>query len=446
MRYLKRTVILKPSWGTSAVYRVLDDPGVLERHGRFDRADLKAIWSEPKYAPARDELLGLMMKFQLCYEIPGTGSFISPQLLQPTQPDYPWSAQDNLKIKYDYDFMPKGILTRFIVAAHGLIRDHQWVWRSGVVLAKDGAFAEVVEDYAQRVISVRVSGANRKELLTIVDWELERIHASFPRLRYAKLIPCNCDTCRNSNVPQFYRHEVVQKFASDGQNAIQCPRSYAMVDVSALIDSVFTTRPPNDEKLPAQDAVAAPRTEPIKEVFVSYAWEPESERIVEELSQSLQSRGIKLIREKDELRYKDPVREFMQRIGAGKCIVVVLSEQYLRSHNCMFELTEIAANGNFADRVFPIILEDAALFDVGARVDYIKYWEDRKGNLDLKMKSVGQEHLEGIREEIDLYAGIRQTMARLMHILGNMNTLTAANLRRSRFEDLYAKLEARLSE
>ena len=37
----------------------------------------------------------------------------------------------------------------------------------------------------------------------------------------------------------------------------------------------------------------------------------------------------------------------MQQIGQGKCVIAVISDSYLKSENCMFELVEIAKNGIF---------------------------------------------------------------------------------------------------
>src|SRR2546425_9651614 len=101
----------------------------------------------------------------------------------------------------------------------------------------------------------------------------------------------------------------------------------------------------------------------------------------------------------------------MRRIGLGKCIVVVLSEKYLESKNCMFELTEIADRGDIRDRVFPIVLGDAKIYDAVSRIRYIKYWEQQKEELDREMKQVGGENLKGIREDLDLFAKIRNTIA-----------------------------------
>ncbi len=67
---LKHYVILQPEWGTRAVYKVLDNKTVKENLGCFTKEELKDIWRDRKYAEMRDELLQLMMRFKLCYQIP----------------------------------------------------------------------------------------------------------------------------------------------------------------------------------------------------------------------------------------------------------------------------------------------------------------------------------------------------------------------------------------
>ncbi|WP_460200309.1 ferredoxin-thioredoxin reductase catalytic domain-containing protein [Scytonema sp. NUACC21] len=60
-------------------------------------------------------------------------------------------------LHYKYDFMPKGILMRFIVETHPWIEEQKLVWRSGVVLNKDQTRAEVIEHYNQKEIKIRVT-------------------------------------------------------------------------------------------------------------------------------------------------------------------------------------------------------------------------------------------------------------------------------------------------
>src|ERR1700752_70864 len=91
-------------------------------------------------------------------------------------------------------------------------------------------------------------------------------------------------------------------------------------------------------------------------VFISYAWGGESEEMVNKIDKSLKARGIKIVRDKRDLGYKGMIRKFMARIGQGNAVIVVISDKYLRSKNCMFELVEVAENKQFLDRVFPIVL------------------------------------------------------------------------------------------
>jgi len=248
---LKKAVILKPEWGTAAVYKVLDNPTVIRNLGCFTKDDLKQIWQDDEYADMRGELLQLMMKFQLCYEIPGrAGRYIAPQLLSENPPDYDWNDAETLRVRYAYEFMPKGMLTRFIVATHPLIEEQKLVWKSGGVLKKEGARAEIIEYYGKREIHIRVSGMNRKELLTVVMYEFEKIHGVYSRLKYDTLIPCNCAACKGNADPHFYKYQVLRKFMADRQEAIQCQASYQMVNVRGLLDEVIDRKLSDTLKLP----------------------------------------------------------------------------------------------------------------------------------------------------------------------------------------------------
>ena len=240
---LKKMVILKPEWGTDAVYKVFDNPGVIRNMGQFSDADLDGIWSEEKFDGMQYELVRLMMKFHLCYEIPGKpGTYIAPQLLTQNQAEYDWDESDNLLLRYTYEFMPKGIMLRFIVAMQKWIADQEYVWKSGVVLEHDETKAEVIEYYDQRVVKIRVAGRNKRDMMTVVMHELDQIHGSFHELEYEKLIPCNCDKCKENQEPHFYRLESLKRRLADKRYQIECDQSFEMVDILRLIDDVVIKR------------------------------------------------------------------------------------------------------------------------------------------------------------------------------------------------------------
>lgn len=444
---LKNTVILKPSWGTDAVYRVLDDREVIEALGHFDKSQLTRIWSEKKYEHMHDELLRLMMKFQLCYQLEAEQIYIAPQLLSSEQPLYPWESNQGMAVRYEYEFMPKGIMTRFIVALHHLIAGGKLVWKTGVVLEKDGSRAEIIEEYNQRRIRVRITGPGAYGLLMIVDDQLERLHKSFPRLSYERYLPCPCSECHDK--PEAYRFALkgLINMAKKGLE-IQCHDSGEMVNAAELVKKVLPAALHGDghnNYVQAMTNIPDALTPGIAEVFVSYAWNDESCAIVDRLQHVLVQQNICLLRDREEVRYKDSIREFMRRLGRSKCIVVIISEKYLKSENCMFELIEVASNTALRERIFPIVLSDANIYRAVGRIKYVQHWENEIKELDEALKTVRSDNLVKLQENLNIYSKIRGMFDDIAETLRDMNALTTEQHQDSDFDQLIKKIQAKLA-
>ncbi|MCP4348338.1 MAG: TIR domain-containing protein [Desulfobacterales bacterium] len=313
---LKRTIILKPEWGTYAVYKVLDNKDVIRKFGRFTKADLTKIWHEDKYEGMQDELLQLMLNFKLCYRIPETlDTYTAPQLMTENQPTYNWNTENNLILRYVYKFMPKGIVTRFIVTMNHFIFSQKAVWKSGVILKKDHTLAEVIEYYDKREIRIRISGKYKKELMTIVTHELDKIHDSFHRLRYDKMIPCNCTTCKGNQSPHFYPFEVLRKFKADNKE-IQCQKSYEMIDVRGLTDDI--------SERPVKQDYTGHISE--KTVFISYA--EEDCKTAERLCNDLEKAGITTwLNKKDLLAGQNWRKEIPRIIRQSNYFLLLISSK-----------------------------------------------------------------------------------------------------------------------
>lgn len=203
--------------------------------------------------------------------------------------------------------------------------------------------------------------------------------------------------------------------------------------------------PPKPSSTTAPTTNAGPaQTKPA--IYISYALGQPWEQIVDELDRNFQARGIEIIRDRRNLGYKGRIKAFMETIGRGRYVIVVISEKYLKSENCMFELLEIADHGDLHQRIFPIVLEDADIYKAIERIRYIKYWEERIAELDAAIKEVGSANLHGIREDIDLYTRIRDQIAGLTDTLRDMLNLTPEMHRGSDFETLYQAIEAAIEQ
>jgi len=283
---LERTLFLKPNWATHAVYKVLDHPLLNQKNGRFGKEDAEIFWPEEEYSFVRKELLRLMKKFFLSYEIDYSGKYIVPERLPSVQPEYLWNKTDNLFVRYKYDyFMPKGILSQFIVEMHRYISDHGLVWKRGVILEREDSKAEVIESYDARSIHIRIGGKNKRDFMLLITEQFDLINAQYEKMVWEKLIPCNCIECKANEEPYFYEYKDLKRRIEKGRDKVECGISYEMANVKRLIDDVFSD---SRKQAGIWDNIDG-MTDSVekKKVFISYAREDyeTAQRLFDDLTQ-----------------------------------------------------------------------------------------------------------------------------------------------------------------
>jgi internalin A len=246
---LADTVILKPGWATGAVYALIDSLEIQNNKGRFQRADLGRYWDKQKYPGEKHpQLLRLIEKFELCFNIVGTDEYILPELLPSQRPAINMEAYlsgGNLQLHYSYEFMPAGIVTRFISRLHYLIRQDHY-WKNGVELEFSGSTALVVSDEAQKRIRVSVSGTNNTQLMGVIRSHFDHIHESLnmkKEIHVIEEVPCNCTQCISSEKPYFYEYNLLQKMMAKDRDAF-CKKSSEDVSVHRLLNGLLPPKEP----------------------------------------------------------------------------------------------------------------------------------------------------------------------------------------------------------
>ncbi len=161
-------------------------------------------------------------------------------------------------------------------------------------------------------------------------------------------------------------------------------------------------------------------------VYVSYAWkEEEQNRLVDKLGEACAARGIELLRDREQIGYGGSIRQFMNQLGTGRHVILVLSEAYFKSASCMYELRQIHENRNFRKRVNPIVLSGTPLYDPIDRIPYLEYWETKTAELEEALKRLKDpKYTQKSRDVLDRYAEFRRLMDKLLSDLAEMNTLT----------------------
>ncbi|RJW74125.1 TIR domain-containing protein [Coprococcus sp. AF38-1] len=142
-----------------------------------------------------------------------------------------------------------------------------------------------------------------------------------------------------------------------------------------------------------------------KNVFLSYCQKDKdiADSIDEKIGMLIEGKAT-LSRDIRDVEYHESFKKFMQSIEKHDYVISIISDNYLKSRNCMYEMLEVVKDSNFSQRLLFIILtnEDAKYYkvvpiqDIGADVysvsgqaKYLKFWSQVDKKLDSEIEEIG---------------------------------------------------------
>ena len=409
---LARLVILKNDWATEAVFNVLDDEPTKARSGYFTRADCQRIWAHSTYGDLHPELLALMEKFELCYKLADQPSetWLATQLLSPSTPKavQDWPQPDDLVLTYQYDFLPKGLISRLICRMNRFVRQPDRSWRSGAFFehGQSELLARLASPMGQE-IELRARGPECKALLSVISSDLDALNATFEGLRdkVRKLVPCLCSQCRLSTTPERYEEGRLQKRKQDGKLTVECPESYEDVSVLELLDGLKLEAPPawakpapkvphGTEDRPAAAAAgsgsAAPRT--IK-IFLASSAELKEDRDAFELhflrkNKDFRRQGfeVEVIRWETSLDVMSDTRmqeEYNKKVRKSDVLVSLFKTKTGKYTEEEFDVAHTAFKDSGKPLIYTYIMQAHGPYDMRMQGDLNSLWDFQKKLRDL---------------------------------------------------------------
>lgn len=379
---LARTIILQNSWATEAVFRLLDDETVKHKLGRFGRTDCDRLWHEAVYADMHPELLTLMQCFELCYELKDCHppTWLAPQLLPPAKPQelVEWGTPEDVVLRYQYGFLPKGLISRLTVRLHRFVPNPEMAWVTGVLFAR-GETEVLVELLAEgNEIELRARGPERAALRSVVAADLDALNESFQGLRdkVDKRIPCNCKVCRIDAEPEFFAQKRLLQRKEDRRLKVECPRSYEEVDVLELLEGIRVDRLPVWAS--EQQAVTSLRT---LQIFLASSSELREDRdafdlYVRQQNDQLRKRGVylKLVRWENFLDAMSNTRlqdEYNKKIRACDIFVSLFFTKTGQFTEEEFDVAHRQFKDNGRPRIYTFFKRAAVPIDSLAEEDFL---------------------------------------------------------------------------
>jgi internalin A len=409
-------IVLDQGWALDAIYAVFDRKQVYQelrrQHGRFTRTLLAMLVWQDKSDAEQELLLGMMQSCGMCFRhrrFDGSNDeYIAPDLL----PDRDAVAatlaarwRDDAPGEtavFCYGLLHGGLIRQIMSAIGEIAGVDALYWRGGLCTyeAETRSRLRIDEEMTgawDGLIRVQTQGGQAAALLQ-------------------KIIPL-----------------IEKAQAQIGLKPISVERSS-----------------PERERQPQETKLSFRQEKPdVPEWYVSYAWgdgTPEGrkrEAIVDRLCAAATARKLVIQRDKNVLGPGDSVSAFMKRIGAGDRVFVILSEKYLRSEFCMFELSEIwdASRRNsddFRRRVRVYVADDVKVWKPGDRREWAKHWKREYEAAKSFAQTEGSETLgiEGQRQLLHMHRFYTEVYDILFTLADIVQPRSFEDLERYGFADL----------
>ena len=368
-------IVLDQQWALDAIYSLFQREGLLpllhRQGGMFAPALLGFAGWDGRYTDAEQALLRSMMEschliFPVHHWNDGEALYAMPDALPlraeiSGQLDAVWpEAAVDIQATLHYRFLHDGILRQFLGHIGRLAGPHALYWRYGVCFhdANTRSRARIdttLDADGPGKVTIETRGPGAGELS-------ERILQIFEHIRIGEAPQIE----RDDSAPAALPHPTPED----------------------------TATPPI---VPAPIPLS-PEQKPI--VYLSYAWggkdRPELKTFAVNLHRSLEA-DFDVRRDEEATRSGDRISEFMREIGRGARVLVLLSDKYLRSPNCMRELLHLYRRHlenaqELQKHVLPLILDADLTSSARQRLGYVKFWKQHLA--ELKEETAGLDPVE----------------------------------------------------
>ena len=187
---------------------------------------------------------------------------------------------------------------------------------------------------------------------------------------------------------------------------------------------------------------------PDSPVYISYAWGEDLEIDINKLCELMDANGILFKRDKAKgdnslCPYRYNIINAEEEIGKGKAIIVVLSDKYIKSLNCMYEWHCICKTGNIAQRVFPVVLPGTKLREDWRYNSFRKYFEGRLQKISDKDVESSVDAIERKLIEND---GYLKDLEKLRNHLKENNIPDLESLKEGNYSEIIQQLKAYITK
>lgn len=163
------------------------------------------------------------------------------------------------------------------------------------------------------------------------------------------------------------------------------------------------------------------------QVFLSYCWSDDdtANNIYDYLKNIL---DIEIHRDKIDIGTWGSIKEYMQSIPQMDYVILLISDSYLKSANCMYEVLEVIRDRNYRSKIFPAVI-NTSIYNPVTRANYVKYWQQQYYELEESLQGIGLQNIGKLGDDLKRRQNIASNIADFLDVISDMNNPKIADIK-----------------
>ncbi|EJT6559443.1 toll/interleukin-1 receptor domain-containing protein (plasmid) [Clostridium perfringens] len=153
-------------------------------------------------------------------------------------------------------------------------------------------------------------------------------------------------------------------------------------------------------------------------MFVSYC---QKDRVyADNIDLYFKGKNIGVHRDIRDISSWSSIKDYMNTIRDMDYAVLIITDNYLKSFNCMYEVLEVIKEKKYETKIFPVVVE-TSIYSTEGKIEYIKYWEEKFTNLKEQISKIDIVNAGSILDDLKRTQNICLTISEFLNKVSDMN-------------------------
>lgn len=175
-----------------------------------------------------------------------------------------------------------------------------------------------------------------------------------------------------------------------------------------------------------------------KNIFISYSWE--NMEIANQIEKDLEVLQFNFKRDVHDINYKSSISSFMEEIRNSDFAVILISDAYLKSKNCMKEVLHILKERDYKDKILPIVVDKISIYTSTGRLEYTSYWQNEKQKLEALISTLPATSIIKEIEELKAIENIALTINEFLSYISDIKNIKFDELKNENYKSILESL------